>query len=80
MLLGQFPVCKQFIAMKLVPFHHRFQCPPRETTLDDTGGDFNCNVLLTIPRMKMRRPVIVIKHVDHDAKEPTDLRHESSPS
>ena len=74
MLLRQQPVLREFIAMKLVPFHYRLQCSPRKTTLNDSGADLDRDLVLRILRVELRRAVIVVQHVDDDSQKPADLR------
>jgi hypothetical protein len=61
--------------VKLSPFKHKSKRPVRELAVDGARFDFYRDFEFSVHRVKMRYTVLVEKHADDDAEEPTDLRH-----
>ena len=74
--LGHLPAAPKLIAMERGPFKHECQGPTWElATVDFQRFDENQRLRARVLGMKVRRLMIIIEHLDHDAKKPADLRH-----
>jgi hypothetical protein len=63
--------------VKVEPLKHEPQCTLRELAADNTALDTDCNLVLSVHGMEMRRRMLPRKDVDHDAKESGYLKHSS---
>src|SRR5512137_331895 len=74
--LSHLPGSPQFLTMERGPFQHEGERPPREfATVDLQRFNEKQRLRTRVLRMKVRRLMVIIEHLDDDAKEPTDLRH-----
>jgi hypothetical protein len=76
--LDEFPVSSEFVLMQIVPIEYCRQCPPRKSTLDDTGIYVDGDFMLAILRVEMRRRMVSIVHPNNDSEESADFWHRSS--
>ena len=76
MLLGQAPILEQLLLVHTIPFHDRAECPSREAPLNNARVDLHADLVLAVLRVEVGRLVIIVEHVDDDAKEATDFGHE----
>jgi len=57
--------------VKFHPLIQQSQGSLRKRTLDEAGLDFDQHILTLVPRMKVRRFMIAVVHVDNDSIETT---------
>ena len=76
----QSPVFGQLFRMRCIPFHQRAQPTPGKSPFDNSSFNFHGNLVFPILRMKMRRAVVIGKHVHHDTEKARQFRHTQPPN
>lgn len=61
--------------MNLMPIENQAQGPLRHVPFDDTGLNFNYNLLVFVPGMEMWRIVILIIQKNNNSIKSADYRH-----
>jgi hypothetical protein len=72
---SQSPILDQFVFVYCIPIKDGVESPTWKLAFNDTGVDFHRYALCPVLCMEMRRTVIVVQYVDHDAKKATDFWH-----
>ena len=70
------PISEKLLLVHCRPFNHEARYPRREASgkYRESSNVDECHIS-AILRMKVRRVVIVKKHLDHNAEETADFRH-----
>ena len=71
------PILQKFLLVQVKPLKGMTQCPLQEVSVHHTRFDLNCDLVISIHRMKMWWRMIPIEHADHNPEESGYFRHRS---
>src|SRR3970040_1276311 len=74
-LTRQLPVVQKFLPMKRGPLKHMSQRSCRESSVNDRGFHFNRNLVLSVDRVEVRHPMLIVEHADYDAEKSRQFGH-----
>jgi hypothetical protein len=73
--VGVAPCGAEFIEPQFTPFQNVAQSSWRKRATNYAAFDFHSYLERAVPRMEVRRRVVIIIHIDRNAEEPTDDGH-----
>ena len=77
MALSPVPVIKKFFLIDAGPFHHQTNSSRGQPACEDGQVvDIDQCFVLAVIGVKMRRAVVVKKHLDHDTEKSANFRHQ----